>query len=124
MASTILLKAAGLITSPNLLDRPDGALSEAKNIIIKRDGIIEPSRGFKLYGTNLPSPNDRVKQLTQYRNRILRHYGNVLQYDDGSGNFSNFSGTFTETQTGLRVNHKGLSFSLRNFKSQWIKLDK
>jgi len=103
VASTILLKAAGLITSPNLLDRPDGALSEAKNIIIKRDGIIEPSRGFKLYGTNLPSPNDRVKQLTQYRNRILRHYGNVLQYDDGSGNFSNFSGTFTETQTGLRV---------------------
>lgn len=29
-----------------------------------------------------------------------------------------------KTQTGLRVNHKGLSFSLRNFKSQWIKLDK
>ena len=29
-----------------------------------------------------------------------------------------------KTQTGLRVNHKSLSFGLRNFKSQWIKLDK
>jgi hypothetical protein len=29
-----------------------------------------------------------------------------------------------KTSTGLKVNHQGLCFSLRNFKSQWIKLKK
>jgi hypothetical protein len=29
-----------------------------------------------------------------------------------------------KTSTGLKVNHKGLCFSFRNFKSQWIKLKK
>ena len=29
-----------------------------------------------------------------------------------------------KTPTGLRVIHKSLSFGLRNFKSQWVKLDK
>jgi len=104
MSSTVLLKAAGLNTSANLLDRPDGALTEASNVIIKRDGIIEQRRGYKIYGTQLPNALDRVKQLTTYRNRLIRHYADKLQYDsDGAGSFLAFAGSFLETQPGLRM---------------------
>lgn len=102
--STVLLKAAGLITSPNELERADGALIEAENVVIRRDGIIEQRRGFALYGDALPSPGQRVKQLTTYRNRILRHYSNKIQFDsNGLGRFVDFSGEFSETETGLRM---------------------
>ncbi len=102
--STVLLKAAGLITSPNELARDEGALIQAENVIIKRDGIIEQRRGFNLYGTPLESPGFRVKQLTTYRNRIIRHFSNKLEFDsNGIGSFLAFSGSYMETQTGLRM---------------------
>jgi hypothetical protein len=104
MSSSVILKAAGLQTSPNELDRPDGALIEASNVIIKRDGIIEQRRGFSLYGSELPDNNTTVKQLTTYRNRILRHFSTTLQFDsDSVGNFQSFDGSFTETIAGLRM---------------------
>jgi hypothetical protein len=104
MASTIILKAAGLQTSPNELDRKDGALIQASNVIIRRNNIIEQRRGFKLYGSELPDTSDRVKQLTTYRNRIIRHYADTLAYDsDGDGFFEEFAGSFSETELGLRM---------------------
>jgi len=104
MSSSVILKATGLQTSPNELDRPDGALIEASNVIIKRDGIIEQRRGFSLYGSELPDDTTTVKQLTTYRNRILRHFSTTLQFDsDGAGNFQSFDGNFTETIAGLRM---------------------
>jgi hypothetical protein len=104
MASTILIKAAGLETSPNQLERSDGALIEASNVIIKRQGIIEQRRGFNLYGSPFPSINDRTKALTTYRSRIIRHYASKLAFDsDGSGAFQDFDGVIQETQAGLRM---------------------
>ena len=104
MPSTVMLKAAGLNTSPNHLDVTEGSLIEASNVIIKRDGIIEQRRGFKLYGDAIPGSSETVKQLTTYRNRILRHYSSTLQYDsDGQGSFEAFSGDVSETQPGLRI---------------------
>jgi len=104
MASTVVLKASGLQTSPNELSREEGALVEANNIIIKRDGIIEQRRGFKVYGDNLPDSTFTVKQLTLYRNRLIRHFEDTLQYDsDGSGSFAAFVGSFMETEVGLRM---------------------
>lgn len=103
-SSSVVVKAAGLITSPNELDRAEGSLTEASNVIIKRDGIIEPRRGFNLYGSALPSSTNRVKQLATYRNRILRHYSSKLAFDsDGAGTFIDFAGSFLETETGLRM---------------------
>ena len=103
-SQTVILNAAGLITSPNELSRDDGALIEASNILIRRDGIIEQRRGFNLYGTQLPEINERVKQLTTYRNRILRHYSNKLAFDsNGQGTFLDFAGTVLETEPGLRI---------------------
>jgi len=104
MSSTVILKAAGLHTSPNELDRPDGALIEASNVIIKRDGIIEQRRGFSLYGSELTDTTARVKQLTTYRNRLIRHFSDSLQFDsDAAGNFQTFTGNFMETALGLRM---------------------
>jgi len=104
MASTVVLKAAGLYTSPNQLSLPDGALSEASNVLIRRDGIVEQRRGFKLYGNSGGSSSQRFKQLTTYRNRILRHISNTLQFDsDGKGTFETFSGSYTEPSDLLRM---------------------
>ena len=104
MSSTVILKAAGLNTSPNELSVPEGSLSEATNVLIRRDGIIEQRRGFKLYGNPSGVPSDRVKQLSVYRNRIIRHINNTLQYDsNGSGLFQSFSGSFSEADSSLRM---------------------
>lgn len=41
-----------------------------------------------------------------YKDRILRHYGSTLQFDsNGSGSFSSFNGSFSETQSGLRIKY-------------------
>lgn len=104
MSSTVILKASGLQTSQNQLEVSEGALTEASNIIIKRDNMIEPRRGFKLHGNELPSENDRVKQLFTYRNRLLRHYDDKLQFDsDGAGLFEDYLNDVIETETGLRI---------------------
>lgn len=104
MASTVVLKASGLYTSPNHLSVPEGALSEAKNVIIKRDGIVEQRRGFKLYGSELPLASDRVDQLTTYRNTLIRHYSSKMQFDfDKAGNFQTFAGDFLPADPMLRI---------------------
>lgn len=109
MPSSVTLKAAGLNSSPNQLETPEGSLSEASNIIIKRDNTVESRRGYQLYGTPIGSTTDRAKQLLTYRNRILRHYGNTLQFDTQVLNqlnqsiFDSFAGTYIEPQSGRRI---------------------
>lgn len=103
-SQTVVLNAAGLVTSPNELSRKEGALIEASNVLIRRDGIIEQRRGYNLYGSPLPEVNERVKQLTTYRSRILRHYSNTLAFDSNAqGAFLDFAGSISETQVGLRM---------------------
>lgn len=109
MASNITLKATGLNTSPNQLDLAPGALTTANNVIIKRDNVIEPRRGYKLYGDALGSSSDRAKQLMTYKNRILRHFADQLEYDTGTTNsdgqeiFEPFCGNYLEPETGRRI---------------------
>lgn len=99
------LKALGLNTSPNQLDAGDGALTEASNIIIRRDNVIESRRGFKIYGDAFGTSTDRAKQLMEYKDRILRHYATKIQYDDGQGNFQTFAGDYSEVLPGLRIKY-------------------
>lgn len=103
MPSTILLKAIGLNTSPNALDIAEGSLTEAENVVISRDNVIESRRGFKLYGDALGVTADRAKQLLKYKDRILVHYDTKIAFDDGSGDFTDFNGTFEEVDSGLRL---------------------
>lgn len=103
MSSQIVLKASGLNISTNQLSAGEGSLSLAKNVIIKRDNVIESRRGYKLYGDEFGTGTDRAKQLFSYKERILRHFQQTLQFDNGSGTFSNFAGSYVETETGLRI---------------------
>lgn len=108
-SSTVNLKALGLNFSPNALELPPGSLVEANNVIIRRDDVIESRRGYKLFGEEIPSA-ETAKQLAIYRQRILRHYGDKIAYQDGvlnngNANFTEFSGSFTEVESGLRIKY-------------------
>jgi hypothetical protein len=109
MQNTIFLKALGLQTSPNPLSLEPGALIQASNVIIKRDNVIEPRRGFTLYGTPVGVQGDVVDQIMEYQGRILRHYNTFLQYDtqvensSGQSIFNTFCGSYSEAQNGLRI---------------------
>ncbi len=105
MAQQVLIQSAGLHTFKNYLSsNPPGSLEEALNVVIDRDNIIEPRRGFFKYGNNFGISTDRTKQLFSYKNRILRHFNSTLQYDlDGLGDFQNFSGQYDEISDGTRI---------------------
>ncbi len=104
MSQSVMLKARGLFTYPNNLSEiPEGALTVADNVVIDRNGVIEPRRGFVQYGDTFTLGTDRAKQLLTYKNRILRHYSNILDFDNGSGTFTEFDGSYLETETGLRI---------------------
>ncbi len=105
MAQSALLRCRGLHTFKNLLSEiPEGSLTEAINVVVDRDGIIEPRRGFTQFGGTFGSGSDRAKQLLTYKNRILTHYGSKLAFDsNGSGSFSDFNGSYSEVQSGLRI---------------------
>lgn len=87
-------------------------LSDCNNIVINRTSVAEQRRGFKIYGNAMgASPTaDFAKQLLSYKQRILRHFGTgngtTLQWDNGSGTFTSFSGTFAQVDSGIRI--KGL----------------
>lgn len=104
---SVLLKAAGLYTFPNSLSEiPPGSLTIADNVVIDRNGVIEPRRGFPQYGTEFGIGTDRVKQLMTYKNRILRHWDTTVDFDsDNLGTFLPFDGTYTETEAGLRIKY-------------------
>lgn len=104
--NSVMLKASGLNTFSNQIGpaNPQGALQQADNVVIYRDGVIEPCRGFKLYGDAMGISSSIVaKQLASYKTRIIRHFQTTLEWDNGSGTFTAFSGTFSETETGLRI---------------------
>ena len=105
MASTVFLKALGLNVSPNQLEAPEGSLRIAKNVVIRRNSVIEQRRGFKLFGTEATAP---IKQLLQYKNKLLRHVDTSLQFESGTNNsgvetFTSLSGVLNSVQEGLRV---------------------
>lgn len=103
MGNTSLTKPRGLYTFPNFLSSmPEGALLDATNVILDRDGVIEPRRGIAAYG-EIGTVSDRAKQLFTYKGRVLAHYNDVVAYDDGTGNFTDFLEAFDEVQSGLRI---------------------
>lgn len=103
MAQLELNKCSGLHSLSNQLMLPAGALLKALNVVINRDNIIESRRGFKLYGNSFGSSLDRAKQLIVYKERLLRHFASSLQWDDGNGTFTSFSGSYAEPTTGTKI---------------------
>jgi hypothetical protein len=100
------IQALGLRTYLNELNAGDGALKLAENVNIDEKGVISQRRGLKEYGNTLPLSADRVKQIFEYKDRILRHFNDKLQYDNGSGVFSSFDGSYSELESGLRIKYQ------------------
>lgn len=94
----------GLITFPSELARTDGALVVADNVIIDAENIIQPRRGFTEYG-NAFTGDVNAKQLIQYKDRLLRHYSDKIDFDNGSGTFVPFAGSYYELENQLRIKY-------------------
>lgn len=122
MASIFNLKALGLSTQINQLETPPGSLSIANNVNITRTDVIEPRRGFQLYGDSFGSISDVAKQLFSYKFRILRHFNETLQFDNGSGTFTDFDTTFIEAQAGLRTKSAEMNGNLYLTSSEGIRV--
>jgi len=100
----VLNKCRGLITFPNEIFKPEGALEIADNVVVDADDIIEPRRGFNDYGAAFGLAAERLKQILEYKERILRHHNSTIEFDsDGEGNFIAFDGTYDEVEEGLRL---------------------
>lgn len=103
MSQSLTIKIKGLYTYPSdLSEVPDGALAVADNIIIDRDSIAEPRRGFGYltHGsgtqTNFSDPSYRANKLFFYQNNILCHYDtNLFAYHNTSTGWVNYSGTYS-----------------------------
>jgi len=75
MAQNLLLKVAGLHTYFNQLSEvPKGALKRAKNIVIDRNSIAEPRRGFGETAQRLPGTSFRAERFFAYKDKTLVRY--------------------------------------------------
>lgn len=84
-------KCLGLVVQYNQLNVADGALNRADNVVIRRENIIENRRGYASYSAIATEP----AQLMVFLTKVLAHQGTTISYDNGSGTFSDYSGSFT-----------------------------
>lgn len=91
MAQDTINKCYGLVLQYSPYGVAKGSLIQADNCNIRRENIIENRRGYKGYGTLSNTPT----QLMVYRDRILAHNSTTLSYDNGSGTFSSYSGSYS-----------------------------
>jgi len=109
MSQQVTLQAKGLFTHSNPLSAvPQGSLQQADNIVIDRNDIVEPRRGFKQYGNTFGVLADRTKQILTYKDVIIRHVLSKLQYDSGNGVFLDFdalgtSNVINAASSGVRI---------------------
>jgi hypothetical protein len=96
----------GLQTFANELQYPEQALQEAENVVIDKDGVAQPRRGFAQYGAAFGTGGSRAKQLSTYKDRLILHQGSTLEFDNGSGTFVPFTGSYTEPELGVRMKSK------------------
>ena len=96
MAQTLNLKISGLYTNPNQFSEiPEGALQTANNIVIDKGSVAEPRRGQAKYGQLPLSYTGSVDALYEYEGTLLVSYNNKLARDNGSGTFTDYTGTYS-----------------------------
>jgi hypothetical protein len=103
MSQSLTLKAKGLYTHPNdLSEVPEGALAVADNIVINKEGVAEPRRGFDKLTYALPNINDRANKLFSFQSKLLAHYGTTsLSYYDISTGWQTYSGSYSAIDVDL-----------------------
>lgn len=88
----VILRAKGLYSRPGpMTDAPDGALLQADDVVIDRDGVVGPRRGFsQLAGTVAGA----INRISSYQDTLLLHHSNTtLVYRNGSS-WTALSGTY------------------------------
>ena len=101
-----LIKAKSLYTFSNELNMPEGALVIAKNVNIDEPSVITPRRGLNDFGSALATEDKRIKQLIQYKNKLIRHFDETLEWENSSNDFTSFIGTYKELEDGLRIKYQ------------------
>lgn len=84
MSQTLMLKALGLFTNVNeLSEAKPGSMLVADNVVISRDSVVEPRRGFDKLSYKFTSLSDRARNLFTYQDQLLAHYGtDTMAYYD------------------------------------------
>lgn len=110
MTQSLTMKVAGLYTFQNdLSEVPEGALAQADNIVIDRDGEAEPRRGLD-YVTHagvqsaFSDPGYRANRLFFYQGQTLCHYAtNLFAYHDSTLGWVNYPGTYNPPSATTKV---------------------
>jgi hypothetical protein len=101
-----MIKCVGLVTHGNELDRGEGSLKQCNNMNVDEDGVITPRRGFNDYaGPTGGSESDAniTKQILEYKDSLIRHYSDKMEYEDANGSFLSINGAYNELRTGYRI---------------------
>lgn len=98
---SITLKLKGLYTSDNDLSAvPEGALLKATNIVIDKEDVAEPRRGFDRLSAGFASASYRASRLWVYQSKIFAHTtNNQITYWDGAA-WQVLTGSFTAPTSG------------------------
>lgn len=97
MSQSLVLKHKGLFTNSNQLSAvPQGAQSLAKNIVIDKDEIAEPCRGFTRLGDAPASALVRNDRITTYQDKLIvrRSNDNTMAYYTAGVGYTNYAGTY------------------------------
>lgn len=98
---TLQIKAVGLWDQYSHLLMPEGGLLTADNITIEREGIISPRRGFQRY--NAVAFSSAPIQVMEYRQKLVVLDSTTLKYDNGSGTFTSWGGSFTKPTDAVKI---------------------
>lgn len=99
--SALTRRARGLYLQYNSLSEvPEGALLEADDVVIEREGEISKRRGMNRYGVTFDA--DR---LFEYQNKLLGLAGSTLKYDaNGDGSlWTAYAGAFADPNSTTRM---------------------
>lgn len=112
----LTLKNRGINSFANPFGVTDGSAADAVNVVIDRDDVCEPRRGFFQYGSTFGTVNDTIKQLINYKDVIFRHVLTKLQFDaDADGDFRDITGSdgnVNEVTTGYRLKSQEVNGNL------------
>lgn len=86
----VVTRCLGLISQYNPLTTAPGALIRANDCVIRRENIVEDRRGYALYAALASA----IVQKLVYTFRSLVHAGTQILYDNGSGTYAAYSGSY------------------------------
>lgn len=119
-----IIRTNGLETFGSELSRSEGSLKKATNVNVDEKGVITPRRGFADYGNptnDVESAPDVIKQMMEYKNRIIRHYSDKLEFEDENGSFQAISGSFNTIEDNTRIKYQESNGNLYFTTSDGIK---